>query len=539
MQYLINAYAIVQFLTAAISLVLIINVWKKHQTRGGMALLLLFMAVLWWAVSAGFEAAAIPQALKIRWSKILYIGSYFSPPLFLLFAFIYTNRKYSFTPLSLLVLFLIPAMMVAMAFSNDLHGLVWSGFRPGPEGTNSLIYEHGVVFWIGMVYIFIVVFISSFTLFVYTVKSQSLYRKQNRLIILASLFPITGSILSVSGLNPFPGLDLIPATFMITGAALLVGISRQKLLDVVPISHEFLMDQFDDTVLVIDANLRIIDLNQAAEKLLYCERDAVIGIPGKDAIRFWDKMQHHFDKSLQRRFEIEQIDPEEKYFQTTISPLQDNRAQFLGWTIVIADITRRKMAEIALQNVNAKQEKQLQEIRTLQEQLREQAIRDAMTGAFNRGYLDDTLERELARAKRNRYPLSVIMIDIDHFKTINDSYGHKAGDMVIKTVGKLLMNDSRACDCVCRFGGDEFVVVMPEMDEAGAVKRAEKWCALLKRRHVIFKTDAIAPTISIGIATYPHIDQRAGSLVDAADRALYAAKESGRDRVCVFTPENE
>jgi len=534
MSYVINAYAIVQFATAFTTLVLIFHVWKRRQTSGGKALFLLFLAVFWWAVSAGFEAAAIPQALKVRWSQISYIGSFCSPPLFLIFSLFYTNRKFSFTPLRLLALFLIPIVMAAMAFSNDMHGLVWSGFIPGPEGTNSLIYEHGIVFSIGMVYMFAVVSFASLTLFLYSVKSQNLYRKQNQLIILASIFPIIGSVMYVSGLNPFPGLDLIPATFLITGTALLVGISRQKFLDVVPVSHEFLIDRFDDAVLVIDGSKRVIDLNQAAEKLLLGERDTVISRLGGDAIRFWDQMQPYFDTRQQKRFEIEQVEPETKYFQATTSPLQNNRTQFMGWMLVIVDITHRKMAEIALQNVNRKLENQLQEIQSLQKKLREQAIREAMTGAFNRGCLDETLARELARAKRNRYPLSVMMIDIDDFKKINDNYGHKAGDLVIKTVGKMLMNESRACDCVCRFGGDEFVVVMPEMDEAGAVTWAEKWRTQLKKRHMIFRTHTIAPMISIGIATYPNVNHGAGSLVDAADRALYAAKEGGRDCVHIF-----
>ena len=534
MSYNINAYAIVQFSTAAITLALIYRVWKRRHIRGGKTLLLLFIAVWWWAMCTGFEAAAVDQSVKVLWSKISYIGAFFSPPLFLFFSLIYTNRQYSLTNLKITLVFLIPLAMIGLAFSNELHGLIWSGFETGPAGTNSLIYQHGYFYWVGMIYIFALVAFASFTLFVHSVKSQVLYQRQNRIILLASIFPIVSAVLYVSGLNPFPGLDITPVSFAFTAAALLMGISRQRFLDVIPISHEFLIDQFDDAVMVIDEGLRIIDLNQAAERMIIGEREKVIGKPGGDVIRFWDQLLQNFDPNHQLRFEIEQSQPEEMYFQTTISPLKNNQSQFMGWTLVIADITRRKAAEIALQDVNVKLENQLQEIRSLQEKLQEQAIRDAMTGAFNRGYLDETLERELARAKRNRYPLSVMMIDIDFFKKINDSYGHKAGDLVIKTVGKMLMNNSRACDCVCRFGGDEFVVVMPEMGEADAVIRAEKWRTLLKSKHMIFRNNTIAPTISIGIATYPNSEKSSRSIVDAADRALYAAKDSGRDCVRVF-----
>ncbi len=537
MPYIINIFAIVQFTTAAITLALIYHVWKRRHIRGGTTLMLLFFAVFWWAVSTGFEAAAINQPLKVLWSKISYIGAFFSPPLFLLFSLLYTNRQYSLTHTKIALLFIIPLMMIGLAFTNELHGLIWSGFDPGPPGTNSLIYHHGFFYWVGIITIFAMVAYASFTLFVHSVKSQALYQRQNRIILLASIFPIVSAILYVSGQNPFPGLDITPVSFAFTAVALLMGISRQKFLDVIPISHEFLIDQFDDVVMVIDEGLRIIDLNQAAEKMIIGEREKVIGTPGEEVLLFWDQLQQHFDRNHQQRLEIAQSQPEEKYFQTTISPLRNNQDQFMGWTIVVADITRRKTLEIALLEVNTKLEKQLQEIKSLQEKLREQAIRDAMTGTFNRGYLDETLERELARAKRNRYPLSVMMIDIDHFKIINDSYGHKAGDLVIKTVGKMLMNHSRATDCVCRFGGDEFVVVMPEMGEADAVIRAEKWCTILKSKHMIYRTNTIAPKISIGIAIYPNIVKISSSIVDAADRALYNAKESGRDCVRVFSGE--
>lgn len=533
--YIINPYVVAQFITAGITLVLIYRVWTKRHTRGGIVLFLMFISVLWWAVSAGFEAAAVPLQSKVLWSKISYVGAFFSPPFFLLFALFYTNRKFVLSPLMLLTLFLIPVLMISLAASNEAHGLIWSGFLSGPEGTNSLIYQHGLFFWVGMVYIFFLVSVSSLTLFVYSVKSQALYQRQNRLVMLASIFPIAGTILYVSGLNPFPGMDLVPASFMFTGLALLVGISRQKLLDVIPISHEFLVDHFDDAVLVVDEGQRIIDLNKAAEKMMHIEKNAVIGRPGAEVINLWPSLQPGLLQSAPVKFEIELPGKEIKHIQANISRLKNNRTQFMGWILVFEDITRRKQAEIELQHANEELERQLQEIRELQEKLHEQAVRDALTGVFNRGYLDTTLERELARAARKGYPLSVFMIDLDHFKQINDNYGHKVGDNVIKTTGKMLLAETRAGDCVCRFGGDEFAVVIPEMGELEARKRAEHWCQQIKTKHVFYQHETIAPTISIGIAVYPENIKEEGNLIDAADRALYAAKNAGRDCVRVYS----
>jgi len=534
MSYTIGAYAIAQFSTAIISLVLVVLLWNRRHIRGGGALLLMFLAISWWSISAGFEAAAIEQSLKINWSKAAYVGAYISPPLFLLFASFYTNRKFVFTPLRLLALLIIPIMIISMALSNEMHGLIWSDFAPGPPGTNSLIYQHGLFFWIGIAYIFTIIFISSLTLFVFSVKSQKLYKHQNRLVILASIAPIAGSILYVSGLNPFPGFDLTPSSFLITGIALLVAISRQKFLDIIPISHELLINQFDDAVIVMDKNLRIIDLNVAAESMFLIERDAVIGKSAKEVLVVWRKINKSLAREDRSKFEIPFNSEGVEFLQVTVSPLRNSPSKFLGWIFVFEDITRRKNAEINLQRVNTKLENQLEQNRALQRKLKEQAIRDSLTGTYNRSYLGTTLKREIARAVRKSHPLSVFMIDLDHFKDINDTFGHAAGDLVIKSLGKILMEASRECDYVCRFGGDEFFVVMPEMNTENALVRAEKWRGMIKAKHVIFRQKKIAPTISIGIATYPHGTFSAEDIVEAADQALYMAKEDGRNCVRVY-----
>ena len=325
MAYTINAYAMAQFTTAVITLAMVVLVWRKRHMRGGITLLLLFVSIFIWSITAGFEAAAVSRTLKITWSKLSYFGAYLSPPFFLLFALFYTNRSFKVSPLKLVGLFIIPSVTISLAVTNEAHGLIWRGFRPGPAGTNSLIYEHGSFFWVGIIYIFTIVFLASLTMLLYSVKSQSLYKRQNRLIILASVFPITGTILYISGLNPFPGMDIIPATFMFTGAALLVGISRQKLLDIIPISHEFLLDQFEDAVVVLDESMRIIDLNHAAEGMLIVERNKAIGRPGEETITLWTQLKTHFAPQVLNRIEITQNDPELKYLQTTLSPLRNTR----------------------------------------------------------------------------------------------------------------------------------------------------------------------------------------------------------------------
>lgn len=174
-----------------------------------------------------------------------------------------------------------------------------------------------------------------------------------------------------------------------------------------------------------------------------------------------------------------------------------------------------------------------QEIDALQQQLREQATRDPLTGLYNRRYLNSTMERELARCKRDGQPLAVVMIDIDYFKKINDTYGHPAGDEVLRNLGAMLGSMARAADLACRYGGEEFLLLMPTMTLQPARVRADELRAAFGATVVEFGDFRLQATLSIGIAVYPDHGSSANELINCADRALYRAKLSGRDQVQV------
>lgn len=177
---------------------------------------------------------------------------------------------------------------------------------------------------------------------------------------------------------------------------------------------------------------------------------------------------------------------------------------------------------------------QIAKIHDLQEKLREQANRDSLTGLFNRRYLEGTLERELARCRREDAPLSMMLLDVDHFKAVNDRHGHQTGDEVLRVVGRLLLEHARAEDIVCRYGGEEFLLVLPKMPLDIARARAEELLALFRVRTVSSGALDIGITASIGIAAAPlHADDGEG-LIRWADQALYQAKRTGRNRVVVF-----
>jgi diguanylate cyclase (GGDEF)-like protein len=168
----------------------------------------------------------------------------------------------------------------------------------------------------------------------------------------------------------------------------------------------------------------------------------------------------------------------------------------------------------------------------LRERLRNQSIRDPLTGLFNRRYMEESLELELARAQRAEHPLCVAMMDIDHFKRFNDTFGHDAGDAILKHVGDMLRRLSRQGDIACRYGGEEFILVLPGATVAAALAAAERIRAGAQLIDAVHHGQALGKiTLSIGVAAFPSAGETAEAVIAAADQALYAAKHAGRDRV--------
>jgi len=170
----------------------------------------------------------------------------------------------------------------------------------------------------------------------------------------------------------------------------------------------------------------------------------------------------------------------------------------------------------------------------LQKALKEQSIKDPLTKLFNRRYLEETMARECARAQRNQKKLSVLIMDIDHFKKVNDTYGHDAGDAVLVAFARLLSQKIRKEDIACRLGGEEFVLVLPDADLALAKARAEEICEATRKMVVKFQKLMINVTVSIGVCMYPDHGEVPEELIHHADLCLYKAKRDGRDRVIVY-----
>ncbi|QRN03029.1 diguanylate cyclase [Legionella sp. MW5194] len=204
-----------------------------------------------------------------------------------------------------------------------------------------------------------------------------------------------------------------------------------------------------------------------------------------------------------------------------IAPLADENQRLL--ITAFAELTA-----LALANVR------------LRENLRYQSIRDPLTGLYNRRYLEDFLFKQLHQAERSKSSFAVLMLDLDHFKKINDTYGHDAGDSVLKELGQILYEDIRLGDVAARFGGEEFIVMLYDIDEEAALERAEalrNHVATVRPKYGAQQVGHI--TVSIGVAMYPDNGKTPPQLIEAADKALYLAKSRGRNRVVMYSDRED
>ena len=176
----------------------------------------------------------------------------------------------------------------------------------------------------------------------------------------------------------------------------------------------------------------------------------------------------------------------------------------------------------------------------LREELRQQAVRDPLTGLYNRRYLDDVLPRELLLAQRRNIPLCVVVLDIDGFKQFNDAFGHATGDLLLREFGRVLRERLRKSDILCRFGGDEFVLILPDSSIADTQERMEQIRKIIKKLQLAHADGQAlgAITLSAGVAFMPEHGTTDSELLRLADEAMYSAKQAGGDRIaiCQLTP---
>lgn len=524
---------ILLFVLSILCVVVTIIAWQRWKIKGAAWLGFAMLSTSIWSLAAAIEAGVQGQADKVLWSQIEYIGSTNAIPFLFVFMLVYLNRETWINKASMIGLWFIPVLTLILAWTNEWHGWVWTGFSPDPTGRNVLVYHHGPAFWVYIGYSYLLFITIIVTLAKDFFRANRLYRWQISTMIVAGVAIAVSGVLYLTPLNPIPGFDWTPIGTASAGLVFLWGILNFRLLDLVPIARAVLVEQLVDGIVVLDPMRRLVDINPAAQRMLKIHSKDWIGQPAQHLFESRiDLSKLDFNQPV-CRVECLYNEFARRYFELQSSLLHDRAGCFSGWLILLHDITDRKQAEIALQQANDQLQIQIAENQRLQEKLREQAIHDALTGLYNRRFFDEILGHELEKSRRGQCPVGIVMIDIDNFKQLNDTYGHKAGDLILQELSDLLRSKTRKEDIISRYGGEEFVLILPGMTEANASRRADEWRRAFSETELIYQDQAIHSTISIGVAAFPSGGDTPDEVIRKADLALYAAKSAGRNRVAV------
>jgi len=235
-------------------------------------------------------------------------------------------------------------------------------------------------------------------------------------------------------------------------------------------------------------------------------------------------------------FRIIRTDRKELWISQICQPVFDGDGKYIGIRGSNRDITERKNVENDLQLANDKLRLQLSEIEELQIILREQALRDPLTGLYNRRYMEEGLRMELSRAGREDYQVTIALLDMDNLKNFNDTFGHAIGDKALILLSEKLVELTRTDDIICRYGGDEFLIILHKTNLQDGFKRVEQWRKTMEDIRIPHEQAELQITFTAGIATYPLHGKTLEEIIKAADDALYEAKKKGRN--IVMAPKN-
>lgn len=314
------------------------------------------------------------------------------------------------------------------------------------------------------------------------------------------------------------------------------------------IQFRMLAENMADIVWRADAHLRFTYINAADEKVRGFSRDEVVGTfvhdnltpQGQTLLEANTPPRHAFQiatndqQALKFELPMRHKNGSEVWIEMSCVPIFSGDGDLSGYQGVGRDVTGRRLHEARLLQSQKKLANQLHEAVEEKSALQERVTRDPLTGLYNRGYLDDALSREIGRAGREGKPLAIIMLDLDYFKKVNDQYGHAAGDEVLKTLAELLKKGARESDLICRYGGEEFVAIMPNMLVDQALERGHSWRKQLEETQVVVGDVTIRVTLSAGIAVFPDDGNSPDQLLVRADEMLYQSKREGRNRISAY-----
>ncbi|KPU46299.1 putative diguanylate cyclase AdrA [Oxobacter pfennigii] len=504
-----------------ISTIIMMGIWiySWRRRKGTMALnsTAVMLAASLYSLGYAFEIVSTDIEQIQFWLKIEHLGSIFLPIFWLIMTMQYLGYTKYMNKGIYVLLFTIPVISLIFYYVNGWHHLFYtdifiSEHLPFPV----VMVERGVWGWICIIYSYLAIAVGVALYIIMFKRSAPLIKKQVLFMLFAALAPLILNMIYVFG-GFAHHIDLSPLGFMISGLFYCMIILKFNLLRLTPIAYEKVFKSMKDGVIVLDDENNVINYNNSAKNIII-ELNYNSSIGEKYSYLF--KRYPEIIDILERKAETDNIQASIvnekgiKHYNVSLSFIKNRSLNNLGKIITIRDVTE--------------QVDMMQKLDML-------ASTDELTKLYNRRQFYQKCEIEIERAKRYNRPLTIAIFDIDHFKQINDTYGHHVGDLALKNIADICKKSVRTSDIIARYGGEEFALLLPETNFKDALRTVERLRVAISKEDLEVDENKINVTASFGICSLDlESNQSLSDLIIKADRALYDAKKLGRNKTVSY-----
>ncbi|NMR21334.1 diguanylate cyclase [Cellulomonas fimi] len=524
------------YAAAAVVLVSVATVaWRRRATNPRMAvgLALVGIGAGWWSAAAAFSVLGADGPLGGLGRVGVYPGVGTAVAGFVAIGLAVAAPDVLDRRRVRVALGVHPVLVTVVAATNPVHLLLFQGARADAL-LGSTRWTFGPAFWVHTAYSYSMLVLAMGLIVRGWWTSPPVFRAQRASLLVAAFLPLASNVVKVVG--GLGGIqDPTPIGFAAGGLLMAHAIFRQDVLTFSPVARALIIEQISDAVVAVGPTGRVLDLNPAAVALIRrttpTAGPTLVGEPVRALLgrELGGELDAVGDELREVSIAVGRGQVE---LHVRGSRLVDRQGRFLGSVLVARDVTEVNAQSRDLAQANARLVQQLETIERLRADLAEAAHRDALTGLHNRRHMVDRFASMVGTAARTGTSLAVVMIDVDRFKTVNDTYGHLTGDAVLVAIAARLAAHAPAGALVARWGGEEFFVAIPGADVDAAARFADEVRDRCVREPVEVAGGPVPCTLSGGVAAFPGSGTSADALVQVADAALYAAKAGGRNRIC-------
>lgn len=497
---------LIMFLTAFIAAQLAIYIFynrKKIYLKGFLGLIL---SVFTYSLFYSFELISPDLNYMKLLAAVQYIGILSIPAFWVIMALEYTNKSKYVNVKLYIIIFCLPVILVILNFTNEYHHLFYRNYSVAIVYSLSIAnISPGIGYTMATIYINLMCLLGNILYIEFFIKNN-VYRKRSFTIMITSFIPWIGYWIYMSGIMPIK-IDIVPVFMAILCLFYVKALSKNNIFETAVIARHIIFDNIKEFVIVLDMNNKIIDINKTTEQFFNKEASIIIGQDIAKALEDFTAITKYLKDNKEVTFDFEmKTDDKQHYFRGEITFINND-----GKVVILKDNTEQILMIKRLQYY---------------------ATMDILTEVYNRNHFYSVANERILYCIKNNQPISLVMVDLDKFKNINDTYGHSAGDLILKNVIAICKACLGKNHTIGRYGGEEFLIILEKFEEEQILEIVEKIRVKIMNFNNIYEGKIIKVTCSFGIFTSIGLTDL-NEMIRNADEALYKSKNEGRNRISI------